>query len=151
MGAMKEGYSQRIDLGDFIKGGKRSQRTEQSPPFQKQFHSKEKQEAHRERAYHSRAGMTPDEQEEQRLKKQAEEKRYREILFAYHSRPLTEDEWNLLESRPLHKGLFGELSFEEELRYGDTPKFIKQDLRPALSRCKQRKNPLPSPEYVSTR
>src|SRR5688572_31858149 len=77
---MKEGsYSQRFDFGNFTKGGKRSQRTEQSPPFQKQFHSKEKQEAHRERAYHSRAGMTPDEQVEQRRKKQAEENKYREM------------------------------------------------------------------------
>jgi hypothetical protein len=73
--------------------------------------------------------MTPDEQEEQRRKQQAEEKRYREILFAYRSRPLTDDEWKMLESKPLHKGLFGKLSFEEELQYGDVPKFIKQDLR----------------------
>jgi hypothetical protein len=126
---MKEGsYSQRIDFGDFTKGGSR-QRTEQAPPFQRQTHSKEEEEAHRERAYHSRAGMTPEEQEEQRLKKQAEEIRYREILFAFRSRPLTEDEWNLLESRPLHKGLFGKLSFEEELQYGDVPKSIQQGLR----------------------
>jgi hypothetical protein len=73
--------------------------------------------------------MTPEEQEEHRLKKQAEEKRYRETLFAYRSRPLTEDEWKLLESRPLHKGLFGKLSLEEELQYGDVPKIIQQDLR----------------------
>jgi hypothetical protein len=127
---MKEGsYSQRIDFGDFTKGGKRRQRTEQAPPFQRQSHSKEEQEARRERVHQTRTGMTPDEQAEQRRKQQAEEKRYREILFAYRSRPLTDDEWKMLESRPLHKGLFGKLSFEEELQYGDVPKFIKQDLR----------------------
>jgi hypothetical protein len=127
---MKEGsYSQRTDFGDFTKGGKRRQRTEQAPPFQRQSHSKEEQESHRERVHQTRTGMTPDEQEEQRRKKQAEEKRYREILFAYRSRPLTEDEWKHLESRPIHKGLFGELSIEEELQYGDVPEFIQQDLR----------------------
>src|SRR5687768_14059486 len=129
MCCMKEGYSQRFDFGDFTKGGKHRQRTEQAPPFQRQSHSEKEQEAHRERAYHSRAGMTPEEQEEHRLKKQAEEKRYREILFAYRSRPLTEDEWKLLESRPIHSGLFGKLSLEEELQYGDVPKIIQQDLR----------------------
>ena len=129
MCAMKEGYSQRFDFGDFTKGGRRSQRTEQAPPFQRQAHSEEEQEAHRERVHHSRPGITPDEQEEQRLKKEAEQKRYREILFAYRSRPLTEDEWKLLESKPLHKGLFGKLSMEEELQYGGVPKSIKQDLR----------------------
>ena len=129
---MKEGsYSQRFDFGNFTKGGKRSQRTEQSPPFQKQSHSKEKQEAHRERAYHSRAGMTPDEQEEQRRKKQAEENKYREILFAYNKRPLTEDEWEFLESKPFtnFNGIINKLSFEQVLQYGGTPKFIRQDLR----------------------
>ena len=42
---MTEGsFSQRIDFGDFTKGGKRRQRTEQAPPFQRQTHSKEEQE-----------------------------------------------------------------------------------------------------------
>jgi hypothetical protein len=130
MCAMKEGsYSQRFDFGDFTKGGKRSQRTDQSPPFQRQSQSKEAQEARWERVRQNRTGMTPKEQEEQREKKQAEENRYREILFAYHSRPLTTDEWEFLESNPFHKGLFGKLSIEEELQYGNTPKFIQQDLR----------------------
>lgn len=130
MCVMKEGsYSQRIDFGDFTKGGKRSQRTEQSPPFQRQSQSKEEQEARREEGRQHRTGMTPEEREDQRQKKQAEENRYKEILFAYHSRPLTADEWELLESKPFHKDLFGKLSVEEELQYGDTPKFIQQDLR----------------------
>ena len=98
---MKEGsYSQRIDFGDFTKGGKHSQRPEQSPPFQRQSHTKEEQEAHRERVHHKRAGMTSEEQAELRREKQADENKYREILFAYHKRPLSEDEWEFLESRP---------------------------------------------------
>jgi hypothetical protein len=35
----------------------------------------------------------------------------------------------LLESKPFHQGLFGKLSIEEELQYGDTPKDIQHALR----------------------
>src|SRR5688572_26062464 len=55
-----------------------------------------------------------------------------EILFAYNKRPLTEDEWEFLESKPCSNNfneIINKLSIEEELKYGDTPKFIQQELR----------------------
>jgi hypothetical protein len=130
---MKEGsYSQRIDFGDFTKGGKRRQRTYQFPPFQRQSHSKDEQGARREEGRQYHTGMTPDEQEEHRRKQQEDKNKFREIFFSYHKRPLSEDEWEFLESRPYfiyYNEIKKEFSIEEELQYSNTPKYIQEGLR----------------------
>ena len=54
----------------------------------------------------------------------------REILFAYILRPLTEDEWKLLESKPFHpEHIIEKLSFEDQVRLGEKPTFLRKELR----------------------
>jgi hypothetical protein len=92
---MTEGYSQRFYFGDFTKGGgqSRSQRTEQSRPYQTQPPRKE--EFDREKLRQKIAAITPEEREARRQQKEVEDKKLKELLLAYKTRPFTDDEWKL--------------------------------------------------------